>query len=196
MSASDRETPDQARTRRRWVTLAELVAVAGVIIAALGFWNSWSERRDAQAERAATASSEARASGRADLTASVENGGGRLLLKDARHDLQSVTISFPRALGADRQEPVADPVIDAAGIADPMLKLTDGGPDDREGRLPVLVTTRWLDGDTEHRATDTYDLIWETHGRLGRGRALTLKGLRLRTRGGTQARLDRMWTRP
>jgi hypothetical protein len=196
MKDASRETPDQARTRRRWIGLAELVAVAGLVIAALGAWNNWSERREATADKTASAAAEARANARADLSATVEDDGRRLLLKDARHDLQSVSISFPRALGAPRQEPVGDPVIDVKGIEAPLLKLTDGGPDTREGRLPVLVTARWLDGDEQRRATDIHDLIWKTEGRVLRGRALRLEGLRLRRRGGTQAMLDRLWKAP
>ncbi len=191
------ETPDQARTRRRWITLAELVAVMGVVVAALGFWNSWSERRDERADKVAAAATEARGKARIDLIATAEDGGRRLLLRDdSDRDIQSVTIAFPKALGAPRQEPVADPVISAAGIEAPLLRLTDGGPDEREGRLPVLVTTRWLDGDVSRSVTDTYDLIWKTEGRVLRGRVLKLEGLRSRQRGGSQAALDKLWKTP
>ena len=48
------ETADQARTRRRWITLAEVVAVAGVVIAALTLYLNVSDRRADRAERAAT----------------------------------------------------------------------------------------------------------------------------------------------
>jgi hypothetical protein len=54
------ETPDQAQTRRRWITLAEVVAVAGVIIAALTLYNNWQERRDAAADKAVEAASATR----------------------------------------------------------------------------------------------------------------------------------------
>ncbi|SEM61036.1 hypothetical protein SAMN05192583_0815 [Sphingomonas gellani] len=190
------ENADQARTRRRWVTLAELVAVAGVVIAGLGAWNSWSERRDAAADKAATVAAATKADARVDLSATVQDGGRQLLLKDDRHELQSITIDFPHALGATRQEPVADPILDARPFQDKLLELTDGGSDSREGRLAVLVTTRWLDGDAQRQARDVYDVIWRTEGRVLRGRALRLEGLRLRRRGGDQAAIDRLWTHP
>jgi predicted negative regulator of RcsB-dependent stress response len=51
-----RETPTERReaaeTRRRWVTLAEVLAVAGVLIAALTLWSNWSERNADKAEKA------------------------------------------------------------------------------------------------------------------------------------------------
>ena len=36
------ETPEtRAETRRRWINIGEIVAVAGLIISALALWNSW-----------------------------------------------------------------------------------------------------------------------------------------------------------
>ena len=40
------ETSEQAKTRRRWLTLAELVAVSGLLIGALTLWLNWSDKRD------------------------------------------------------------------------------------------------------------------------------------------------------
>ena len=63
------ETADQAATRRRWVTLAELVAVAGVLIAAATLYLNWSGRRADEAARAAQATSTERARGVVTLIA-------------------------------------------------------------------------------------------------------------------------------
>lgn len=193
------ETPTERReaaaTRRRWVTLAEVVAVAGVLIAALTLWTNWSEHRADEADKIAAQSSAARERSRIELSAIVQDGGDTLLLKDARHDLQDVTITFPRALGVSPQRPPAEPVIDASWFSAPLLKLTDGGSDDRAGRLPVLVSARYFDGDTTRSASGIYDVIWKTEGRMLRGRALKLEGLRVRQRGGDQAKLDAIWAR-
>jgi type VI protein secretion system component VasK len=101
------ETPTERReaaaTRRRWVTLAEVVAVAGVLIAALTLWTNWSDHRANEADKIAAQSSAARERTKIDLSAIVQDGGNTLLLKDARHDLQDVTITFPRALGVSPQ---------------------------------------------------------------------------------------------
>ncbi len=194
MSGTGSETAEQKATRRRWINLAELVAVAGVIIAALGLYVSWSDRRESAADKAATVAADAREKGRLDLTATAD-GKEVLRLADAKHDLTDVTIAFPTALGVSAQRPTGDPVIEAKPFAEKLLKLTDGGADDRSGRLPVLVTASYVDGDATRTARDLYDVVWRTQGRLLRGRALELTGLRLRQRGGNQAALDAAWGR-
>ena len=106
-----------------------------------------------------------------------------------------MTIAFPKALGVATQRPAGEPAIEAKPFAGALLKLTDGGADDRSGRLPVLVTASYLDGDATRTARGIYDVIWRTRGRLLQGRALELTGLRLRRRGGDQAALDAAWAR-
>lgn len=184
------ETADQARTRRRWITLAELVAVAGVVIAALTLYLNVSDRHADQAARAAAAQKDAQAASRVELTGTVD--GDAIALKDPRHDITDTTILFPKALGVGRQSPV-EPRIDAEIFRKPLLKLTDGGPDAQTGRLPVLITTRYWDGDATRSARGLYDVIWRTHGRRLFGRALTLEGFRLRQTGGDVAALERAW---
>ena len=194
MSGSGSETSEQRATRRRWINLAELVAVAGVLIGALTLWLNWSDRREDKAQAAATAAAAAQERGRLELTA-IADGGDTLKLTDAKHDLTDVTIAFPRALGVAAQRPTGEPAIEAKPFAGALLKLTDGGADDRSGRLPVLVTASYIDGDATRTARGIYDVVWRTQGRLLRGRALELTGLRLRRRGGDQAALDAAWAR-
>ncbi|MDQ1156173.1 hypothetical protein QE385_000500 [Sphingomonas sp. SORGH_AS 950] len=191
-SAGD-EAADRAKSRRRLLSLAEFVAVAGLLVAALTLYLNWSQRRSDAADKAAAASAQRNERARLDLTATVEGDGRRLALRDPNHDLQDVTIDFPAKSGIARQAPVGDPVIDAGPIADPILALTDGQADTKEGRLPVLITTRYWDGDTARTASGLYDVIWSTHGRLLRGRTLRLEGLRLRDRHGTMAKLNAAW---
>jgi len=190
------ETPDQARTRRRWISLAEAVAVAGVIIGALTLWNSWSERRADQASKVAEQAAATRAEARVELSATPRHDGRELLLKDERHELQDVAITFPKPLGITPQHPAGDPVIDAStGLDKTLLKLTDGGADDRAGRVPVLITVSYVDGDATRTTTGLYDVVWRTQGRHLFGRALKLEGLRLRQRAGTAAALAAAWAR-
>lgn len=194
-SETPAERREAAATRRRWVTLAEVVAVAGVMIGALTLWLSWSDRRQDQADKAATETAEAREKARVELTATVDDGGQTLALKDARHDLSDAVVTFPTPLGIGTQRPSGDPAIEADWFAATLLRLTDGGADERTGRLPVLLTVRYWDGDTARTATAIYDVVWRTEGRMLRGRMLTLTGLRLRQRGGTQGQLDAAWAR-
>lgn len=187
------EAADRAKSRRRLLSLAEFVAVAGLLVAALTLYLNWSQRRSDAADRAATASAQRNERARLDLTTTVEDDGRRLLLRDPNHDLQELAIDFPVKSGIGRQVPVGDPVIEAEPIAGPMLALTDGKADAKEGRLPVLITTRYWDGDSARTVTGLYDVIWSIHGRFLRGRTLRLEGLRLKDRNGTRAKLDAAW---
>lgn len=191
-SAGD-EAADRAKSRRRLLTLAEFVAVAGLLVAALTLYLNWSQRRSDADDRAAAASAQRNERARLDLTATVESDGRRLAVRDPNHDLQDVAIEFPTKSGISRQAPVGDLVIEAEPITRPILALTDGQADTKEGRLPVLITARYWDGDTARTVTGLYDVIWSTHGRLLRGRTLRLEGLRLKDRAGTKAKLDAAW---
>ncbi len=188
------ETAEEKRTWRRWINLAELVAVAGVVIAALSLYLGWSDRRDSAADKAAATAAEAKARGRLELTA-TRGDGDVLRLSDAKHDLTDVAIAFPTALGVAVQRPAGEPAIERRTFEAALLKLTDGGPDERSGRLPVLISASYVDGDATRTARGIYDVLWSTHGRMLRGRSLDLTGLRLRRRGGDQAALDAAWAK-
>ena len=185
---------EEGKRRQRWLNLAEFVAVAGLIIAALGLYNGWSERRDAATEKRAASAGAAAARARLNLRATVENGA-RVLLRDPRHELQDVAITFPTKLDLEVRRPAAHAEIERAWFADALLKATDGGPDEREGRLPVLVAAEYLDGDERRTGSAIVDLVWQTDGRLLAGRSLRIVAARLRERGGNQARIDALWAR-
>jgi hypothetical protein len=195
MNETPAERKEAAATRRRWVSLAEILAVVGALIAALTLWSNWSDRRADEADKASTRASEQRAQSRVALSAEIQDGGKALLLKGERHEIQDAVIGFPKALGVAAQHPPADPVIAADAFDDALLKLTDGGADDRTGRLPVLVTVSYLDGETTRTTSGIYDLLWKTEGRMLRGRSLTLTGMKVRQLRGTQAQLDTIWAR-
>lgn len=185
---------EETRRRRRWLNLAEFVAIAGLLIAAIGAWNAWSERRDAAAEKQAAAAGAQKARARFELTTEVVRQGREIRLSDPRHEIQDVTIAFPRALGiADRRPALTRIELDWFDRA--LLKATDGAADEREGRLPVLVTARYLDGDAVLTGSAILDVIWRTEGRVLGGRSITMEAARLRERGGSQAKIDAMWAR-
>ncbi|TXC70511.1 hypothetical protein FSB78_05825 [Sphingomonas ginsenosidivorax] len=195
MSETPAERKEAAATRRRWVSLAEVLGVTGALIAALTLWINWSDRRADQADKAQARASEQRAESRVALSAEVQDGGKALLLKDSRHEIQDVAIAFPKALGISAQHPPADPLIAVSAFETVLLKLTDGGADERTGRLPVLLTISYLDGETTRTTSGIYDLLWKTEGRMLRGRDLRLTGMKVRQVRGTQAQLDAVWAR-
>lgn len=183
---------EAAATRRRWVTLAELVGVAGLVIAALGLWMSWSDRRADDRAKQTQAATEAKVPTLVVLKAAI--GGDDLALSDPAHDVQTIDVRFPAALGLPARTD-ADPRIDAGWFAKQLLKLTDGGSDTKTGRLPVLITASYWDADVERHDTAIYDVTWKTEGRMLRGRTLRLESLKLRERSSSVDRLDAIWAR-
>lgn len=183
--------------RRRWITLGELVAIAAVVISGLTFWSNYSDRREAAAEEKAEKASEKKAAARVTLTASPASGGSALVLRDAKQAVQSIRVIFPSALGISAKESNLEPRIDAGWFDGKLLDLTDDGPDEREGSLPVLITAQWWDEDSQHSDTALYDIIWRTEGRVLQGRKLKLKGvvLKRRIKGDGTAELDTAWAR-
>ena len=199
MSGPARETAaEKAETRairRRWITLGEAVAVAGVIIAALTWWSNWSERRTEHAQEQVEHAARTRAASRVTLTATPQKGGESLALADAAHAITAIDVRFPPALGVAQQSSVLEPAIEGDWLAKPLLAATDGGPDDLEGRVPLAITAHWTDGERDHTGTAIYDVVFRTEGRALLGRKLSLRGILLRERvnGDASARLDALW---
>lgn len=187
------EPTGQAARRRRWLNVTEFVAVAGLLVATLGLWNTFSERRSAAEEKKAAAAAQTKASRRFELRGEVARGNRSImLLRDETHTLGDVRVAFPGALGVGTKDAV-DHQIRADWFDGPVLKATDGGPDDRVGRLPVLVTYTYRTGDDQTTRTAMYDLVWRTRGQFLQGRELALTDFRLREPGGSQARIDALW---
>ena len=189
------ETKDQAQTRRRWVTLAEVVAVAGVVIAALTLYSNWQERRDAAADKAMEQASASRDKARFVLRGAVaEDKRSIMLVRDEAHPLGGIRVTFPAALGVSPQDSVTQ-TIEAGWFDAALRKATDGGPDERTGRLPVLVRYTYFTDDRPTTRQAIYDVVWKTEGQMLRGRKVELLDFRLRESGGDQRRVDALWTR-
>ncbi len=195
MSDTSQDKAEARAIRRRWVTLGEVVAVAGVIIGGLTLWNSWDERRTARQEQMAEAKLASTAATRLNLTMTLAGDGKQIALSDRGHDLRDIEIHFPAALEIDARAPIL-PEIEADWFAPPLLRATDGGLDEREGVLPALVRATYRVGDGTRTDTAIIDILWRTSGRTLAGRDLRIVGARLRQRGGDQAKLDALWTKP
>lgn len=194
---------EAAASRRRWITLGEVLAVLGICISALALWNSWSERSDNEAVKSADAQ---RASARAvALVLTVGSSSERkLILKPASADqsVQSQKIMFPTALGVAPAETTGEARIEVSWF-EHALKNARGLahlPDDSRGdeRLPVAITTRFLVDGEPHEDTALYDIGYGVTSHWIGGHSVSLRGISLvsRVKGGTaQARLDARWTR-
>ncbi|MEP6786171.1 MAG: hypothetical protein ABI898_10570 [Sphingomonadales bacterium] len=192
------EKAEAQAIRKRWVTLGEIVAVAGVIIAALTLWNSFYERRDAeqvrQDERRAAQENAAAERRRIGLVA-TDAGGDTLTFRGVECALQSTDITFPTALGIAPQLTVTVHEIQADWFAKPLLKLTDGGPDRRDGRIPVLIESRCIGESGARTETAIYDIVYRIEPRILLGRSVKVRGMVLREAAGAnaRARLDALW---
>ena len=195
MSDRGSETRAQAATRRRWVTLAEFVAVAGLLIGVTTLYLNWSDRREDRVAKSAEVTSARKASGIVTLRGEVVDGGDGIALSDADRVFSAATIRFPAELGIPAQDAMPGPRLDADDIAAPLLKLTDKGSDDRTGRIPALITVTWWDGNDKHRDTALYDILWRTEGRMLQGRKLRLAGFALNDRIASAPALEKAWTR-
>ncbi len=189
------EKAEAAAIRRRWITLGEIVGIAGLIISALALWNSYADRRTDEAEKHAEKISETKAETAVLLVATPQHDGETLVLRDASHPVQSITVTFPTAIGTAPQTSAPSPKIEARWFAAKLIAMTDGGADTKTGRLPVLITSDYWAGDRHITDSAVYDIAWRTEGRLLRGRALRLDGLLLREHGGSAARLNTLWSR-
>lgn len=187
------ERADRAETRRRWVTLAEAVAVAGVLIAGATLYLNWSERRDEAAGKQAEQVAADSAAARLNLRAAIADGSV-VTLSDPDHDLLDTRIDFPAALGLSSRTPVTAR-IERDWFAPALLAATDGGSDEREGRLPVLASLSYRVGDATRSASAIVEITWATDGRLLAGRSLRITGARIRQLGGDQKVVDALWTR-
>ncbi len=169
----------------RWLTLGEIVGVMAVVIAALGLLENHREHVEAAREHAA----EAQAGALKDtflMVGALDRDGGALRLSSVHPD-QVI------------QTQTGNPRLEAGWIEDGVRKAaskTNAGKA-KQGRVPVGVTTVYIeDGDTK---TDNavYELAYSLHPRFLQGDRVALEGLSLARRGVTgsvQSAVDQAWT--
>lgn len=193
---------EAAAIRRRWITLGELLTVAAVVISGLTFWNSYSERSNAEAERVAAAKKTGATAGTLLLRGRPQSEGRSLALDASRTDqiIQSQSIRFPAAFRLSPVETTGDPRIESGWFADALRKARRAAdqPDESQGdeRLPIAITTRFLVDGEPHEDVGLYDVGYALEGRFLLGSTVRLRGLSLIERvDATNAatRLDRLW---
>jgi hypothetical protein len=191
---------EAARTRRRWLTLAELLGVAAVAISALTLWNNYAQRTGEEADKAAARQAPKAASQVLLLRGTADRGGQRLAIApaDPAQTIQDQRIRFPSTLGVAAVETVSDARIEAGWFARALLRARDDGDAARgDARLPVAVETSFFTGGTLHRDVALYDIGYRIEeGGLLDGDEIRLRGLsRIGpvAPGQAQARLDALW---
>jgi hypothetical protein len=190
------ETPAEAKARRRrWLTLAEIATVVTLVISAATFWDNHQQRVEERADKAAAAKAKPTVAPLV-LTAKAEDEGNVLRIAANRDRvIQTQTLNFPTALSVSPVDTVGNARIEADWFAG---GLRDALGDKRaRGRVPVAITTTWLDDGTERSETAIYDIGHDWRSRLLASDVPVLEGITLVSRGNkdVQGRLDARWTK-
>ena len=167
------ETEQARRSRLRWVTLGEAIAVAALIISGLGLWLDWRGKEE-PAEPAPVV--EEQKAIPLVLLGHPENDGRRVDIAPVEegHALESLVVSI--AASGETIEVGSDGRIDANAIEDALGKAAEDG--DGVHSAPVRITARYIEEGNERTATGNYTLKykWEGGGLFG-GRSLRITSL-------------------
>jgi hypothetical protein len=172
------------RSRLRWITLGEAVAIAAVAISGVGLWQSYQDRSQDRAEKASEA---ARATSPAPfyLRATADADGSTLNLAPvvADHAIQGQAIHFPPAFKLAPVTTTSDARIEAGWFADALKadRKTRLLSDETQGdeRVPVMIETDYLAGGAPLKARAYYDIGYALEGHFLRGASVKLRGLSL-----------------
>jgi len=155
--------------KRRWINLGELIAVAALIVSAVGVWIAWKSSRNDQPTRVV----EQRQAIPLTLRGTVERDGRELTIApvEPTHALESLTLTVsggaPIELGSDGS-------LDADAVASTLKQ------DEPKGAHSVAISikARYVEMGKDRTATGHYVLRYtiEGGGLLG-GRSLRLVGL-------------------
>ena len=159
------------KTRRRWINFGELVALAALIVSALGVWIAWkSSNQDGP-----TKVVEQRSSVPLALRGTPASDGTSITIvpADPSHALQSLKLN----VAGVSIETGSDGRLAANDVAN-ALKGGEKEPKDRTLSVPVRIESHYVEAGTEKRRTMSYILRyrWEGGGLFG-GRSLRLTGL-------------------
>jgi hypothetical protein len=162
----------EAQRRRRWITLGELIAIAALIVSALGVWIAWKSSSEDKPTRVV----EQRQPIPLTLRGTVQQGGQELMVVpvDPGHGLQSLTVTIkgapPIEVGSDGRLQASD--VEAA------LKEQAKENKDVTHKVSVRIDAHYVELGADRSGGGTYVLRyrWEGGGLFG-GRSLRLVGL-------------------
>jgi hypothetical protein len=191
----------------RWLSLAELVGIVAVVIAALGYWDTHRERTQTARARAA-AELEKRAEAKAGalklsflMTGTPEGGGDRLRLATVHPEqvIQIQALSFPSDVRGDAVQTTGNPRIEVGWFEGGLDKaLHARGSKAHQGRLPVGVVTVFIEDGQTKTDRALYLVGYSLHPRVLRSDKVELEGLSLVRRGvseDVQGAVDGLWAR-
>ena len=158
--------------RRRWINLGETIALAALVVSAVGVWIAWKSSNEDKATRVV----EQRQSVPLSLRGSADRDGSVLTIApvEPSHGLQSLTVTMK---GAPPIEVGSDGRLQASDV---QLALKDRSKEAKDvtHSVPVRIDARYVEMGKDRRGGGTYVLRykWEGGGLFG-GRSLHLLGL-------------------
>jgi hypothetical protein len=165
------ESPE-ARARRRWINLGETIAIAALIVSAVGVWIAWKSSNQDKTTRIV----EQRSAVPLALRGTADGDGRTLTIMpaDPGHALQSLRVTIkgasPIDVGSDGRL--------SAGDVEGALKGREKEAKDVTHSVPVRIDARYVEAGSDRRGGGTYVVRykWEGGGLFG-GRSLRLLGL-------------------
>jgi hypothetical protein len=160
------------QTRRRLVSLGELIALAALIVSAIGVWIAWKSSNQDKPTRVV----EQRSAVPLALRGTAGGGGQTLTIApaDPSHALESLKVTIkgapPIDVGSDGQLSASD--------VEGSLKGREKEPKDVTQSISVRIDARYVESGADRRGGGSYVLRykWEGGGLFG-GRSLRLVGL-------------------
>jgi hypothetical protein len=160
------------KTRRRWINIGELIALAALIVSAVGVWIAWkSSNNDKPTEVV-----EHRSAVPLALRGAVDGDGQGLTITpaDPSHALESLTVTIK---GAAPIEVGGDGKLSASDVGS-ALKAHEKEAKDVAYTVPVRIQAHYVENGTERRGGGSYVLRykWQGGGLFG-SRSVHLLGL-------------------
>jgi hypothetical protein len=160
-----------SETRRRWINFGELIALAALIVSAVGVWISWKGSGEKPTQVV-----EQRQSIPLTLRGSVQGSGQSIVIApvEASHGLQSLTVTIK---GSPAIELGSDGRLQASDVQS-ALKDRERETKDTTHSVPIRIDAHYVEMGKDRRGGGTYTLRyrWEGGG-LFSGRSLSLVGL-------------------
>jgi hypothetical protein len=160
------------QTRRRWINLGELIALAALIVSAAGVWIAWKSSNEDKPTRVV----EQRSSVPLALRGSASSDGSTLTIMpaDPSHALESLTVTIK---GSQSVDVGSDGRLSADDVG-ALLKGRDKEAKEIALKVPVRIDARYVEAGADRRGGGNYVLRykWQGGGLFG-GRSLHLLGL-------------------
>ena len=169
---NDSPSSDARKSRLRWITLGEAVAIAALIVSAAGVWRAW---QGTDQDKGPTKVIEERQAVPLALRAKAQEDGKSLEISpvESGHALQSLNVIVGGGTAVDVGSS------GELGASDFERALGDKAADGKgTNRIRVQIDTRYVEAGADKSATGSYVIgyRWESGGLFG-GRSLRFTGM-------------------